>query len=78
MRLHNQNVELGLAVNTKSQKLDHEVEINKPLRVEKEGFEHKISKSTAKNQKLMEEVARLKEEIKKFEGGKRYFQEKIS
>ena len=59
-------------------KLDHEVEVNRALHTKKEGLDQKLSKSTAQNQKLMEEVARLKEDVKRYEGRKRYFEEKVS
>ena len=39
MRLHNQNLELGLAVNTKQQKLDHEVEVSWALHIKKENLD---------------------------------------
>ena len=78
MTLQNSNDELSVAANMNMQKLNHELDINKAPREEKEGVEHKLSESTTQNQNFQEEVARLKEELKKFEGEKRYFQEKIS
>ena len=39
-------------------------------------MDQRLVESTAQNQKLEEEVAWLKEEVKKTEGGKHYFEEK--
>ena len=77
MRLHNQNVKLSIVANMNMQKLNHEVDINRALQVEKEGVEHKLLESIAQNQKFQEEVAKLKEEVKKAKGRKQYFKEKI-
>ena len=60
MKLHNRNLELGLQVNTMQQKLDHEVEVSRGLRAEKESIDKKLTESMAQTQKLEEEAAQLK------------------
>ena len=64
MRLNMKNIEIGLQVNTVNQKLKHEVNINRSLRVERKSVEQRLTESTAENQKLKEEIAKLKEEAK--------------
>ena len=41
-------------------------------------MDQRLTESMSQNQKLEEEIARLKEVVKKTEGGKRYFEEKAS
>ena len=77
MRLYNKNLKLGFQVNTMQQILDHEVEVNQALWAEKESVDQILVESKSQNQKLEEEVARLKEKVKKSKGGKRYFKENI-
>ena len=78
IRLNTKNIELGLQVNTTQQHLEHEVNINRSLRAEKESIDRKFTEAMTQIQRLEGENAKLREEVKKSEGGKKYFENKAS
>ena len=78
MKLNTKNIELRLQVNTAHQKVEHEVNVNRSLRVEKKNVEQRLTESTAEIQKLKEEKIRLKEEAKQSELEKKELKKKVS
>ena len=78
IRLNTKNIELGLQVNTSHQQLEHKVNLNISLRAEKESMDRKFTEAMAQIQRLEGENAKLREEVKKNEGGKKFFENKAS
>ena len=78
IKLEGKNVELNIVVNLNRQKLTHETNINKSLREEKEMVEKKFEDSTTIIKSLQEQIATLGEELKKDEGSKNYYPDKIA
>ena len=78
VKLQSKNEELSIAANMNKQKLTQKANINKTLREEKERVERKLDDSTAIIKSLQELVVTTSEEIKKAEGSKKYYLDKIS
>ena len=72
------NIELGLQVNTTQQHLEHEVNIIRLLQAKKKSMDQKFTEAMTQIQRLEGENAKLREEVKKSEGGKKYFENKAS
>ena len=64
--------------NKNCQKLNHKTKINKSLREEKERVDKKLDDSTTLIKSLQEQIVIMDEEIKKAEGSKNYYLDKIS
>ena len=78
LRLQNSNNNLSTAANINMEKLNHELNINETLHKEKEGVEMKLTDSMAIIKNLQEQVAAQNDELKKAEGSKNYYLDKIS
>ena len=78
MKLQSSHDELSTTANINMQKLNEKLIINQTLCEEKEGLEKKLVDSIANNESLQEQVVALTEEMKKAEGSKKYYLDKIS
>ena len=78
VQLQKSNEKLNTTADMNMQKLNQEVSISQAFREEKEGVEKKLVDSIATIKKLQEQVDAQNNELKKAEGSKNYYLDKIS